>query len=94
VLLVAVGQPSLVVVAFWALFAIAFHHYDTLYRSLQGVMPPRWLTWLGFGWDGRLVLVLFVALAALWQPGLLVLTVWWGLWFAGMASIQWLRSSR
>lgn len=94
VVLVAVGQPSLVVVAFWALFAIAYHHYDTLYRSLQGVMPPRWLTWLGFGWDGRVVLVLFLALATLWQPGLLVLTVWWGLWFAGMASIQWLRSSR
>jgi len=94
VVLVAVGQPSLVVIAFWALFAIAYHHYDTLYRSLQGVMPPRWLTWLGFGWDGRLLLVLFVALASLWQPGLFVLTVWWGLWFAGMASIQWLRSSR
>ena len=93
-LLVLVGDPFLLSVAFFALFAIAYHHYDTLYRSLQAAAPPRWLTWFGFGWDGRLLLVAVVAAAAVWQPGLVLLTAWWGLWFAGMASIQWLRSSR
>lgn len=92
--LVLLGDSLLLPVAFWALFAIAYHHYDTLYRSLQGAAPPRWLTWLGFGWDGRVLLVVLLAGAVLWQPGLFVLTWWWGLWFAGMASLQWLRTSR
>ena len=92
--IVVLAEPKLLPVAFCALFAIAYHHYDTLYRSLQNAAPPQWLVWLGFGWDGRLLLVGALALALALQPGLLVLTIWWGLWFAGMASIQWLRSSR
>ena len=92
--IVVLAEPKLLPVAFWALFAIAYHHYDTLYRSLQNAAPPRWLVWLGFGWDGRLLLAGALALAVALQPGLLVLTIWWGLWFAGMASIQWLRNSR
>lgn len=96
-LLVTMGSPSLQPLAFWILFAIAYHHYDTLYRSLQGAMPPRWLTWLGFGWDGRIIVVGVIALglsASLAQASLSVLLGWWALWFAGVASIQWLRSSR
>ena len=92
--IVVLAEPKLLPVAFWALFAIAYHQYDTLYRSLQNAAPPRWLVWLGFGWDGRLLLVGALALAVALQPGLLVLATWWALWFAGMASIQWLRSSR
>ena len=92
--IVVLAEPKLLPVAFWALFGIAYHQYDTLYRSLQNAAPPRWLVWLGFGWDGRLLLVGALALAVALQPGLLVLAIWWALWFAGMASIQWLRSSR
>ncbi|MGA1146835.1 MAG: CDP-alcohol phosphatidyltransferase family protein [Candidatus Nanopelagicales bacterium] len=83
-----------VVAAFWILFIIAYHHYDVLYRSLQGARQPRWLAWWGFGWDGRLLVIAAVALSAVLQPALTLLLVWWVLWFAGVASIQWLRSSR
>jgi hypothetical protein len=96
-LLVTIGSNGLQPLAFWILFAIAYHHYDTLYRSLQGAMPPRWLTWLGFGWDGRIVVVGVIALglaASIAEASLTVLLGWWALWFAGVASIQWLRSSR
>jgi len=96
-LLVTIGSKGLQPLAFWILFAIAYHHYDTLYRSLQGAMPPRWLTWLGFGWDGRIVVVGVITLglaASLTEASLTVLLGWWALWFAGVASIQWLRSSR
>jgi len=96
-LLVTIGSKGLQPLAFWILFAIAYHHYDTLYRSLQGAMPPRWLTWLGFGWDGRIVVVGVITLglaASLTEASLTVLLGWWALWFAGVATIQWLRSSR
>jgi hypothetical protein len=82
------------VIAFWIVFAIAYHHYDVLYRSLQGAAPPRWLTWLGFGWDGRLLVIVVVAITAMWEPSLMIVLTWWVLWFAGVASVQWLRSSR
>ncbi|MGV1003259.1 MAG: DUF5941 domain-containing protein [Candidatus Nanopelagicales bacterium] len=39
------------------LFVVAFHHYDTLYRALGGSAPPRWLEWLGLGWEGRTLVV-------------------------------------
>ena len=92
--LVVWRDPANLVIAFWIVFAIAYHHYDVLYRSLQGAAPPRWLTWLGFGWDGRIVVIVIVAATAVWQPSLTILLTWWVLWFAGVASLQWLRSSR
>lgn len=91
-LIVVAGNFS--VIAFWIVFAIAYHHYDVLYRSLQGAAPPRWLTWLGFGWDGRLLVIVVVAITAMWEPSLMIVLTWWVLWFAGVASVQWLRSSR
>lgn len=94
VLLLVVGVTSNLIVTFWIIFAIAYHHYDVLYRSLQGASPPRWLTWWGFGWDGRVLAVAIVALTAVWEPSLAILLAWWVLWFAGVASVQWLRSSR
>ncbi len=91
-LIVVAGNFS--VIAFWIVFAIAYHHYDVLYRSLQGAAPPRWLTWFGFGWDGRLLVIVVVAITAVWEPSLMIVLTWWVLWFAGVASVQWLRSSR
>ena len=93
-ILVTAGSAANLAIAFWILFAIAYHHYDNLYRSLQGARPPRWLTWLGFGWDGRILVIAVVAATALWEPSLTILLAWWVLWFAGVASIQWLRSDR
>jgi hypothetical protein len=94
VIAVALILGDVVVFAFWIVFVIAYHHYDVLYRSLQGARQPRWLAWLGFGWDGRLLVIALVVLTAVLQPTLSVLLAWWVLWFAGVASIQWLRSSR
>jgi len=93
-LIVALSDASLVVVAFWVLFVIAYHHYDNLYRSLQGARPPRWLTWAGLGWDGRLAIIALIALTSLWNPTITVLLVWWAVLFGGVASVQWLRSKR
>jgi hypothetical protein len=85
-------HPSVAVVAFWWMTVVAFHHYDTLYRAMQDSAPPRWLLWLGLGWEGRslLVVVLAVAGGAALSGGLT-----WGAWllaalFVVVASVQWL----
>lgn len=51
----------------WLIFlllgAMAFHHYDVVYRVRQRVYPPPWLATAGLGWDGRMLLIALGALA-------------------------------
>lgn len=53
---------------FVLLAALAFHHYDLVYRLRQHVYPPPWLATLGLGWDGRMMVVSLVALSG-WLTG-------------------------
>jgi hypothetical protein len=88
--------PGAIVVAFWWMVVVAFHHYDTLYRAMQDSAPPRWLVWLGLGWEGRTILVLGLAAAGAtalevglaWGAGLLAVL------FVLVASVQWLSVQR
>ena len=89
-------QPTVVVIAFWWMTVVAFHHYDTLYRAMQGAQPPRWLVWTGLGWEGRTVLLLVLALAG---AAALAAGLGWGTavlaaLFVGVASVQWLLVQR
>ncbi len=60
---------------FALLCAIAFHHYDVVYRLRQrGEVPPRWLTAVGGGWEGRLIVV--VALLALLPTDVSPAAIW------------------
>ena len=91
-LVALVWHPSVVVAAFWWMAVVAFHHYDTLYRAMQGAASPRWLVWLGLGWEGRTLVV--VALAAAGAAALLA-GLGWGaallaVLFVVVASVQWL----
>jgi hypothetical protein len=59
---------------------------------MQDSAPPRWLLWLGLGWEGRSLLVIALALAGgeALSAGLV-----WGAWllaalFVVVASVQWL----
>lgn len=84
--------PSVSVIAFWWMALVAFHHYDTLYRAMQESGSPRWITWLGLGWEGRTIVVLVLAGlgAAALSTGMT-----WGAWlmaalFVVASSVQWL----
>lgn len=85
---------ELLPLAFGYLFIIAYHHYDTLYRAIQGSRPPRWLDWLALGWEGRTILVLVaLGLGALaWE--LRAASIWLLVVCVILASVQWLRSVR
>ena len=86
--------PEAIVLAYWWVAIVAFHHYDVLYRAIQGQPVPRWLTWAGLGWDGRTVLVLAAALGGLaWFSGLMAVGIAvWSLLLMVIASAHWLRS--
>lgn len=88
--------PSATTVAFWWVAVIAFHHYDVLYRAIQGRPTPRWITWAGLGWDGRTIVVIAVALLGLCT---FTTVLGWGalalaIILVGIASVQWLRSGQ
>jgi Family of unknown function (DUF5941) len=63
------SQPA----AFALLCALAFRHYDIVYRLRhQGVSQPRWVGNLACGWDGRLVLGYILLVAGALPAGFFV----------------------
>jgi hypothetical protein len=82
------------VVAFGLQCALAFHHYDTVYRLRQGIAgAPAALQRLGLGWDGRMLLVLGASLLGVFAPVAVVLAVWCALLFVTDSVGQWLRAA-
>lgn len=80
--------------AFTWLLVVVFHHYDLLYRAIQGRAMPRWINLAGLGFDGR-VAVLVIAYALVWTvPVLAWGAAWGGLLFVIIASVQWIRMLR
>ncbi|MGV9304862.1 DUF5941 domain-containing protein [Nonomuraea sp. NPDC003727] len=54
---VCFGHDVHPLIVFMLLGAMAFHHYDVVYRIRQHVYPPSWLSTAGLGWDGRMLVV-------------------------------------
>jgi hypothetical protein len=51
----AAGVPALAFVLMWA---VSYHHYDTVYRArAHGRLPPTWVNALLGGWEGRILLI-------------------------------------
>jgi hypothetical protein len=81
--------------AFALLAAVAFRHYDLVYRlRYQGVTPPRWVGDVSGGWEGRLLLgYLFLITGAL-PAGFFVTAGFLALVFVGESIVGWARFSR
>ncbi|MGA1333904.1 MAG: CDP-alcohol phosphatidyltransferase family protein [Candidatus Nanopelagicaceae bacterium] len=78
-------------VSFTIFFAIVFHHYDNLYRSLQNEKKPIWLSSLGLFIEGRL---LVLAIAAFNGWGLDYFAWYFSTLFLVISSGQWVLSHR
>ena len=91
-LLVLAVAPALMVIGFVWMAVIAFHHYDVLYRALNGRSTPRWLIWSGLGWDGRSLLLLVAAGIGLLGVVLPLGAVAWAMLLVVIASVQWLAT--
>jgi hypothetical protein len=81
--------------AFALLGALAFRHYDLVYRLRhRGVQPARWVTALSLGWDGRVVLAYALLVAGALPAGFFVLAAVFGAAFVGEAVYGWVVVGR
>jgi hypothetical protein len=91
VLILLIARDSIDGFLFLAIFAIVYHHYDALYRSLQGQGFPRWLSTLGLKVEGRIALIL---IASLTELSLVLLAGYFFTLFLLIASMQWFLQIR
>ncbi|MDP9434129.1 MAG: DUF5941 domain-containing protein, partial [Actinomycetota bacterium] len=65
--------PATVPACYLLLAALAYHHYDVVYRLRdRGEEPRAWLRRTGLGWDGRLVAAGLLAALGVLRPALYV----------------------
>jgi hypothetical protein len=84
-------EGNLGIASFVILFSIAFHHYDNLYRSMQNEQKPNWLSVLGLGVLGRIILLVAATLLGL---NLAVFAIYFSVLFLVASSFQWVVSHR
>jgi hypothetical protein len=81
--------------AFALIAAIAFRHYDLVYRLRhRAETPPEWLNRLAAGWDGRLVVACVLLVAGALPTGFYVLAILLGALFVGESVWSWAQFSR
>jgi hypothetical protein len=93
--LTVLADPDAMPLCFALLSALAFHHYDTVYRlRQQGVAPPAWTRAIGGGWEGRLVVGVLLAALGVLAPGMLVAAVILGAVYVTESTLSWMRFAR
>jgi Family of unknown function (DUF5941) len=71
---------------------LAYHHYDTVYRTRQRLWPAKWVFRAGLGWDGRLLIAAVATLAGVLPITIAVLAVYLGLLFGIESVYTWTRT--
>ena len=85
------SQPA----AFALICALAFRHYDLVYRLRHlGTAPPQWLGDLALGWDGRLVLGYILLVAGALPAGFFIAAGLLGAAFVTESVAGWRRFGR
>jgi hypothetical protein len=80
--------------AFVLLCAIAFRHYDIVYRLRhRREPPPDWVNWVGLGWEGRLLLVYVLVVAGTVPWSLYALAVLLAAVSVTESALVWVRAS-
>ena len=91
----ALDGPDTYPAAFALLAALTFRHYDLVYRLRhRGVVPARWVSLLGGGWDGRLAVAAVLLVAGALPAGYFVAAAVLGVAFAGEAIYGWVGIGR
>jgi hypothetical protein len=91
----ALAGPSSAPAAFALLAAIAFRHYDLVYRLRhRGVTPAGWVNALAAGWDGRLAIAFALLVAGALPTGFFVWAAVLAVAFVGEAVAGWVVVGR
>lgn len=78
--------------AFALIAALAFRHYDLVYRSrFQGIPPAEWLQVASGGWDGRLIVVTILFAAGTLPAALFAMAGLLGSVFVAECVTSWAR---
>lgn len=73
---------------------LAYHHYDTVYRTRQRLWPQDWVFRAGLGWEGRMLIVAFVGLSGLLPFAYAALAAYLGVLFGCESVTTWARTGR
>jgi hypothetical protein len=93
--LAALAGPSALPAAFALLAALAFRHYDLIYRvRLAGSAPPSWVSALSLGWEGRLLGAYVLLLTGAVTVGFFVAAGVLAAVFVGESAVSWLAAGR
>lgn len=71
---------------------LAYHHYDTVYRTRQRLWPARWVFMAGLGWETRMLIASAAAVANVLPAAFAVLAVYLGLLFGIESIYTWTRT--
>ena len=89
------GGRSVLPVIYGLLAAMAFHHYDIVYRLRHQRTPlPVWVGRLGLGWEGRVLVLLAAAVLDVLLPVATGLAIWCGALFVTESVVSWVRTAR
>jgi hypothetical protein len=95
ILTAALAHGDAMRACFALLAVLAFHHYDTVYRlRQQGAPPPAWVSIVGGGWDGRIILAVIALLVAVTTAGMAVTAGLLAIVFGGESAASWLGPRR
>jgi hypothetical protein len=88
-------DPDALPACFGFLAAIAFHHYDVLYRVRAGrEPPPAWIAAIGGGWEVRVFIAAILAAADVLEPAFVVAAIGLGAVYVAESAAAWLRAAR
>lgn len=74
-------------------YALAYHHYDTVNRARQGPRPT-WVVHAGLGWDGRMPIAGIGTATSIATPVYVTLTIYLAVLFAAESIYTWSRSDQ
>jgi hypothetical protein len=73
---------------------LAYHHYDTVYRTRQQLWPQEWVFRAGFGWEGRMLIVAAAGVAGALSFVYAALAAYLGVLFVVESVLTWTRTDR
>jgi hypothetical protein len=73
---------------------LAYHHYDTVYRTRQRLWPAKWVFRAGLGWDGRMLIAAAATLVGVLPLVFAVMGVYLALLFGIESVYTWTRTGR
>ncbi|MGH3950134.1 MAG: DUF5941 domain-containing protein [Pseudonocardiaceae bacterium] len=84
--------PDALPACFALLSALAFHHYDSVYRLRhQRIAPPQWVRFAGGGWELRLLIGCVLAVLGVLGPGMLIAAIALGAFHVTESVASWRR---